>query len=523
MFPTSAAFGAPRDGFSSLVVGAICCVGTVIVHRAEPILRDRVVQTLSTRFQSRVELDAFHVSAFPALEVSGRGLRIYGQTDPNSHQPGIQPIIGVLQFRFRAGVWGLFRSPMHVGTVSLTGLELNLPPKGQRGEMKRMAPKGGKIKIVVDRFVSDTAQLVINTDKPGKLPLVFAIQHLQMSRIGPNHPLHFEADLINPKPVGRIHSSGNFGPWQADSPRDTPVQGVYSFNHADLSTIKGIGGMLSSTGNYNGTLDHILVDGTTDTPNFEIATARRPVPLHTEFHAVVDGTNGDTYLQPVHATLLHSSLIATGSVVRTQNPAGHHVKLDVAIEKGRVEDLLTLAVRRDPPIMTGSVRLKTKFDLPPGSRDFINRLGLTGNFEIADAHFTETRIQSRLDALSRRSQGKLKRANYQPEPDVNSELDGVFRLNQARLSFSQLQFAMPGTRVDLTGNYDLNGRQFDFHGQALLQARLSQMVGGWKSVLLWPADPFFHRHGAGTALPIKITGNKSQLHFGADFFHKHDD
>jgi len=142
------------------------------------------------------------------------------------------------------------------------------------------------------------------------------------------------------------------------------------FSHADLGTIKGIAGILSSTGEYGGTLDNIVVDGKTDTPDFRVATAGRMVPLHAEFHAIVDGTTGDTYLQPVKAKILNSWLVANGSVVRTTDPNGHRVVLDVVIENGKIEDLLKLAVRTDPPIMTGFVRLKTKFDLPPGEPDF---------------------------------------------------------------------------------------------------------------------------------------------------------
>ena len=152
----------------------------------------------------------------------------------------MQPIIGVAEFRFRTGIIDLLRSPMHVDTVYLRGLQLNLPPREQRGQMKNMAPKGGKIKIVVNRLVCDRAQLVINTLRPGKLPLEFDIESLKMTSIGPNDPMHFDANLTNAKPVGNILSSGSFGPWQADSPRETPVSGTYSFNNADLGTIRRV-------------------------------------------------------------------------------------------------------------------------------------------------------------------------------------------------------------------------------------------------------------------------------------------
>ncbi|HEX8816661.1 MAG TPA: hypothetical protein VF753_14275 [Terriglobales bacterium] len=510
------------------MLGFACAIGligvsaTLVIRRAEPILRQRVIQTLAARFKSKVELDAFHVSAYPVIRVSGSGLRIFGDSDPNSHEPGVQPIIAVQEFSFSSGLMSLFRSPMHINTVHLKGLQLNLPPKQRWAEMKRITPKDAKISIIVDKFVSDTAELVINTDRPEKLPLEFSIERLQMTRIGSGQPLRFEADLINPKPVGDIHSSGNFGPWAADDPRDTPVSGTYSFRNADLSTIKGIGGILSSTGNYEGTLSDIVVDGTTDTPDFRIAVSGRPVPLHTDFHAIVDGTSGDTYLRPVKAKLLNTWMVATGSVVRMQQPHGHHVLLDVAIEKGKIDDLLRLAVKTDPPIMTGEVQLKTKLDLPPGQEDVANRMKLAGTFQVTDAHFNNPKIQDKVDQLSVRARGLLKQARAGNIEDVNSKLGGKFSLESGVLSFSTLQYAVPGAEVDLAGRYSLDGNQFVFHGKAYLDAKLSQMVTGWKSAMLKPVDPFFRKHGD-TEVPVKIAGTRSELHFGPDFHHHNPD
>jgi AsmA-like C-terminal region len=506
-------------GISLLFIVAISVAG-ILIFNARPILHKRVVETLSARFKSKVELEAFDVSLMKGFQVSGEGLRLFGDGDPNNHEPGIQPLIAVAEFRFRMEIRDFLRSPMRVKTVYVRGLRLNLPPREQRGQMTRLGPEGGKIKILVDSFVCDEAQLIINTLKPGKLPLEFDFKNLKMTSIGPDGPMHFDADLTNPKPVGNVLSSGWFGPWQANSPRDTPVNGTYSFNHADLGTIKGIGGILSSTGEYGGTLDNIVVDGKTDTPDFRVATAMRMVPLHTEFHAIVDGTTGDTYLQPVTARILNSSLVAHGSVMRTKDPEGHRVELDVMIEKGRIEDLLKLAVGTDPPIMTGSVRLRTKFDLPPGKPDFAKRLRLAGNFQVSGAHFTNEKIQAKIDALSMRSQGKPKLAQDNIPDNVQSDVNSTFGLDNGLISFSQLEFRVPGTQVNLTGTYSLDGNQIDFHGKARLDAKLSHTVTGWKSILLKPADPFFSKNGAGTELPVKVTGIKSEPHFGSDFGHR---
>jgi hypothetical protein len=492
----------------------------IVISRAEPILRARVLETLSTRFKGEVELGQFHVTLSHGVKVQGTGLKIYGEDDPNMHKAGVQPLIAVSEFRFRAGLLELLRSPMRVDTVYVKGLQLNLPPREQQQQTKRMRAWGHKIRIYVQRFICEDAQLVINTARPDKLPLEFNINHLKMTGIGPGQPLQFEANLINPKPLGDIASRGSFGPWQADSPRDTQVRGTYSFNNADLGTIKGIGGILSSTGEYAGSLDRITVDGTTNTPDFHIDTSGHPVLLQTKFHAMVDGTSGDTYLQPVRAKLLHSLIVAQGSVLRVKNVKGHHILLDVTVENGRMEDLLQLGVRTDPPVMTGAVQLKMKLDLPPGAEDVPKRLKLAGNFRVSDALFTNRKVQGKIDNLSLRSQGKPKLAKDDIPDNVPSSLSGVFKLSTGLLSFSQLHFEAPGTLVRLTGRYSLDGNQFDFRGKARLDAKPSQMVTGWKSLLLKPVDPFLNKHGAGTEVAVKITGTKSEPHFGLDLGRK---
>lgn len=63
----------------------------MVITRAQPILRARVIETLSNRFRSKVELATLNVSVFRGLEVSGTGLKIYGATDPNPYAPGFSP------------------------------------------------------------------------------------------------------------------------------------------------------------------------------------------------------------------------------------------------------------------------------------------------------------------------------------------------------------------------------------------------------------------------------------------------
>jgi AsmA-like protein len=499
------------------LVTILICV-PIFVIRALPILRGRVIETLSARFKSRVELAELHVWIANGLQVAGKGLQIYGATDPNPGKPGVQPLLDVPEFHFHTSLRNLFREPMKLDTVYVSGLVMNIPPKKDRPEMRSLRRQSHKMSIAVAHFVLSDTKLIINTEKPGKAPLEFDISDLRMSDIGTGQPLQFDATLINPKPVGNIHSVGSFGPLNELSPRDSPVAGDYSFTHANLGPIRGIAGILTSTGRYGGTLGRIEVTGETDTPDFRLDVSGYRVNLHTDFHAIVDGTDGDTYLEPVRARFLGTSFTASGKIVRAKEPHGHEIDLEVAMDRGAIEDLLRLGVRTDPPIMTGPIRLKTKLNISPGDRDISDRLRLAGTFHIPAGYFTNEKLQTRIDNLSLRGMGEPKLIGKE---DVNmaTDLEGKFLLQDGTLSFSLLHFQIPGTHADMTGKYSLDGATFDFRGLLKTDAKLSQMTTGWKSILLKPADPFFHKHGTGAEIPFKITGTRSEPHFGLDFGH----
>ncbi len=491
----------------------------IALHRAEPILKARVIETLSTRFDSRVELDHFHVYLLNGFQVSGSGLQIF----PNQLQTD-KPLFAVDEFSFRTTWHGLLHTPTFVDKINLKSLQINMPPKEERRNIPKLHGAGGngKIKIVVGEILVENASLMLGTNKPGKVPLDFEISHLTLQSVGGGQPMKFHAILVNPKPIGDIDTTGYFGPFNEHSPGDSPVRGEYSFSHADLNTIKGIGGMLSSTGKYEGALNNIVVDGETDTPNFSVDSGNHPMPLHTKFHAIVDGTNGDTYLRPVDAQLLHSHILASGDVVRVPQ-GGHNITLDVTVGPARIEDMLRLAVKTVPPIMDGDLKLQTKFFLPPGKESVSQKLHLKGTFQIANATFSNDKVQSKVDELSLRSQNRAKEAKQidkQNPEDIASQMKGQFTLDNSKMTFSNLQYNVPGADIALNGVYSLDGNQFDFSGTARLKAKVSQLTTGWKSLLLKPVDPFFSKDGAGTQVPIKITGTRSEPKFGLDFKHK---
>jgi hypothetical protein len=501
-----------------IAVVALGVIGEVMVHRAAPILKGRVIETLSTRFNSRVELDEFNVSLVKGLEVSGNGLRIFPQ-DEVVAAGATEPLISLGHFSFHADWMGLFAKPMHVGTVHVTGMAIHIPPR----EMRAQAPKGrrhiGQIKIVVDEIVFDDSKLVIGTLKPDKEPQDFEMSHIVMREVGPDAPWNYDATLVNSTPKGDIHAKGTFGPWNIDSPGDSTVTGHYTFDHADLNTIKGLGGILSSVGEFTGQLDNIVVDGTTETPNFSLDTANHAMPLHTKFHAVVDGTDGDTYLQPVEARLGDSDFTCNGAIINVKGK-GHIIDLDVNVPNGRIQDFLQLAVKTTPVVMTGRLTMKTKLHIHPGNESVSKKIGMKGGFTLRQIHFTNPDVQDKVDMLSLRAQGDPKDAKPGAE-DVHSQMVGQFVMGDGKLSFSKLDYTMPGADVALTGDYTLDGDRFEFEGKVQTNAKLSQMVASkWKSLLLKPVDPFFKKDGAGAEIPVKVSGTKSAPKFGLDLHHK---
>jgi len=501
-----------------LAVVALAVVGEVVVRRAAPILKGRVISSLSARFDSKVELDRLDVSLVKGLEVSGEGLRIYAPDDMVA-AGATRPLIAVKGFEFHANLRGLFLKPMHTGTVYLTGLEIHIPPREVRHAAGvKQVHGGGKIKIVVDHFLCEDSELVVDNGNPEKEPKRFALQRIELWEIGPDAPWKYEATLVNAIPKGDIHATGTFGPWVTEGPGDSTITGHYTFDHADLYPIKGIGGTLSSVGDFEGQLNRIAVAGTTQTPNFSLDSANMPMPLTTAFKAVVDGTTGDTYLTQVQARLRNTAIECTGSVVNLKGK-GHVVDLDVDIPNGHLEDLLGLAVKTRPVYLTAGISTRAKLHVRPGKESVMQKISIRGGFTLRDIHFTNQAVQDKVDGLSMRAQGRPAEAKGAPE--VASEMMGNFNLAGGKIRFDKLNYTLPGGAVALTGVYSLNGEQFDFHGTVRTDAQVSQMVSGWwKQMLLKPVDRFFRKDGAGTQVPVRIQGTKDEPKFGLDFGHK---
>src|SRR5436190_16187485 len=114
----------------------------------------------------------------------------------------------------------------------------------------------------------------------------------------------------------------------------SPLAGKYTFEHADLSVFNSIAGILNSTGQFEGTLDTIRAWGQASVADFRLKAAGNPVPLITSFEVRVDGTNGNTILSPVNATLGSTHFTTSGAVIKREKRARRTISLDVSMPDG---------------------------------------------------------------------------------------------------------------------------------------------------------------------------------------------
>jgi hypothetical protein len=200
-------------------------------------------------------------------------------------------------------------------------------------------------------------------------------------------------------------------------------------------------------------LQHINVNGSTDTPNFALKQGGASVHLTSRFHSVVDATNGDTILDPVDASFGHSEFICSGGVVHHAGEPGKTVELDARTKHGRMEDILTLIVQ-GPPILNGDMEFQSKIVIPPGKQQVADKLKLDGTFHLASAVFTSHKVEQVLRTLSDRASGVSKSEQSRGEGEqgkVASDFLGKFKLENGTASFASLSFSVPGAHVQLAG------------------------------------------------------------------------
>ena len=485
-------------------------------HYAEPIARRRIVRSVVARLGAPATLDEVHVTFRPGLRITGRGLRVTGT--------GAQPSIAVRSFAFATNFGSLFRQETTLVNVAVDGLSVVVPP-GEDHAAPAPAPTahthGEHGRFMVAQVVATNSELVIQNGDARQYPLTFHFWRVVIDDLGEGKPIHFDAVVANPRPIGDVHVHGLMGPCDPQKPRETAVSGRFDFAQADLASINGVFGHLHGEGTLNGSVGLLGVDGNATMADFGMAPGLVRVKLETHFHAGVNALTGAVTLQPVTAHVLHTDITAQGVITRVA--AGHDIQLESEL-KGRAEDLLDLvSPTRGRPLLSAGLTDKATIHVPPGRTRMLLKMELSGTATLAGVRWGDTDVQEKVDELSMKAQDKAAEVKDGEVPVAASTLTNRFRLSGGVLALSGIDYKLPGATVLMDGTYSLPAEALDFHGIVRTAAEASHMTTGIKSLLLKPLDPLLKKKGAGMQLPVALTGPKSGLKLGLDLGHRKAD
>jgi hypothetical protein len=472
-----------------------------------PFTREAVLKDLEEASMSKVEIGVFHGTYFPRP-----GCVLEHVTLQHNPKAGSPPLITIQRLRVESGFSGLFTK--HMRRIRADGLHIQIPPRhsGERFQTPQRST------FVIDELVADGAILEVASRDPRKQPLQFAFHNFVLRNVGSNGPASFQAKLSNPQPPGEITTTGKFGPWNPDDVGRVAVSGEYLFQQADLGVFHGIAGLLSSSGKFSGTLNRIEVQGLTDVPSFTVTSSSHHVQLKTQFHAVVNGENGDTFLQRVVANFWKTTVWSEGGVAGTPGQPGKTTTVELASKEGEIQDLLLLFSRSERAPMSGTVSFHAKVSIPPGKRPFLEKVELQGDFGIDAGSFTKFETQEGVNHLSQGARSDENAHKTEPsDPEtVLSNLKGHVLLKGGTARFSNLSFSVPGAVAQMQGTYNIITEKIDLHGALRTDSAPSNTKQGMKGLLLKVLDPFFKKKRAGYIMPVKITGTYEHPSFGLD-------
>jgi hypothetical protein len=493
------------------VVILVLAIAGVTLALHWPFSQSRLTQSLQESFPVTVTFQKFHSTYFPDPGCVAENL-VFKRLGSSPDTP---PIATIQRFVVQTRYPDLFLRPGYIAHIILTQFRIHVPPPGT--PIQQISWKETPSTNRIGEIIADGSAVQIDRSDTND-PLLFDIHTLKLTSVSRSAPLTYAISLHNPLPPGEIRLQGKFGPWNSGDPGQTPVAGRYTFQNADLSTFNGIAGMLSSNDQFQGTLQHIEARGSIDIPDFTVTRSKHAVHLTSDFHAFVDGTNGDVELERVTAAFLQTHIAASGKIAGNPGPSGKTTAVDLAVYDGRIQDVLRLFVSGPNPPMNGTTSFRVHVVIPPGDRPFVQKVRLTGDFGVRGGQFTQGPTQKNIDTLSATARGAKPgdQVAVENQERVISNLAGHVELREATATFQNLSFDVPGASSQMHGTYNLQSQAVDLHGTLKTDAEISKMTGGVKSALLKPFDSFFKTKHAGAVVPVHLTGTYADAHAGLD-------
>ncbi|PYV79728.1 MAG: hypothetical protein DMG93_20290 [Acidobacteria bacterium] len=474
---------------ASAVLVIVVITGALLARHYWPFTESAIRKDLASAASARVQFGSFHKQYFPPGCVAEN---VSFQRDASA-----PPFITIRRLTISSNLAGLLRH--RVGLFRAEGTHvIAAPNEFGRNQVRKQT--------TIDNFVANDAVLEVS-EKNAQPPLRFIFHRFSLQNLNGQGTTTFAAEFDNPEPHGVLKASGQFGPWNSNEPVATPVSGSYSLERADLGVFHSIGGTVSSTGTFNGTLKELGVEGSTHSPEFVVAKTRHGIPLDTRFSALVDATKGDVTLRSVTAHFGKDLIDAHGSIARRQD--GHRSAIiDLDCNWGRIEDTFYPFIHTPSSPLAGDVAFQMHVTLPSGHEPFLKKIQLDSTFKIQNAKFTNPQTEIRVSRVS-----------SPPEQDDNQTLadfQGSVTLRGRVAHFSSLSVHDRDAAALLRGNFDLTDHKVNLHGNLKTAASLTKTTHGIKAVFAKAIEPFFKKKPHKTVVPVHIGGTYSHPSFGLD-------
>ncbi len=494
----------------ALLIGIAAC----LLVRNWPFTQQAIKVTLEKRFDRQVVIQSFHKTLFPPGCVA-EGVSFLHRTRKN-----LPPLITLRKLVIKGSYAGLIGPKKRIAHVDIVGLHVTVPPS-QPGVPSAVMPlTGGQSKnsISIDRIVANDAVLEFVAGEPGREPFKLSVQKLVLDHVAEDGPVSYHAALINTQPLGTIAASGQFGPWNAGDPGATLLSGSYTFDNGNLAVFRGVSGLLSSKGNFNGSVKQVKTAGAVDVRNFHVGNSSHGVQISARFQADVDAMNGNVSLANVESQVHRTTILSRGDVATRPGQRGKTVGLDMSVNIGRIEDLLLFFTPQKQAPMTGGVKLHAKVELPPGP-GFLKKLQLSGDFGISGGQFTNPQVQMPLSRVSESSQGTSKAEEQEDQQTVLSNLKGHVEARDGMATLTGVSFEMPGGFAQMRGTFNLLNKSVDIQGVLQTHGKLSDATSGFKALIVNVLTPLMKKNRV-TIVPFTIKGTSSHPEFGLDLDRK---
>src|SRR5579859_4262579 len=497
------------------LIGA--AVGFYFISANWPYRYRKIRPMLEEDLASKVEVTSYHRTYFPNPGFVATGLTLHRKSALNL------PPFGHAEMMVVQGRWSdLLLLRERVQTVEVTGLHIVVPPIGSKANHANFPPgsssdfTGPDTAIEMFKIHNSILEIMKNDGKR----LIFPVRELDLANFVKDKAINYSLDMQNAIPSGRIESRGTFGPLNAKQMSITPVSGNFTFTTVNLHDVGNIRGTLSATGQFHGPLGALEAQADSITPDFAVDEGK-PTRVTGSVKCTVNGTNGDVALHEIEAHAGSTTIHAIGTVQGSPKATN----LDIDVNAGRAEDVMRPFIHDEVPV-TGFVWLHSHAYLEPdgNGRRFLQRLYVTGTFNVPAERITDRKTEQNLTAFSHRAQGKKDSDSSDNPPssgnaDALSSLKGPTKIENGIASSTHVTFLIPGAQANLSGTFNFHTKVVHLVGTLRMDTDISHTSTGFKSFLLKPLAPFFKKKNAGALVPIAVTGGPGHYQVAQNLNH----